>query len=191
MASLSTFELGVPKSFITTFLYLHYLLVSASQSLSGSDLNPPSGRNKAKVKEAKERKEESSFKRLIAAMEAVSEAITKHTKDFDHQVSRNEKLEHAKFLMQMFDRHKSLGDVTKAKEFLDQAETAFGMAIDQSAPTRMDEAEDAIVDNLLKHNSTGQLKETVEEENEDDEDSDEDEDNEGDDDSSLKAHGVT
>ena len=33
IALLSTFELGVPKSFITTFLSLHYLLVSAFQSL--------------------------------------------------------------------------------------------------------------------------------------------------------------
>jgi hypothetical protein len=39
IALLSTFELGVPKSFITTFLSLHYLLVSAFQSLIGYEPN--------------------------------------------------------------------------------------------------------------------------------------------------------
>ena len=39
IALLSTFELGVPKSFITTFLSLHYPLVSAFQSLIGYEPN--------------------------------------------------------------------------------------------------------------------------------------------------------
>ncbi len=39
MSLLSTFELGVLKSFITTLLSFHYPLVSASQSLSGYEPN--------------------------------------------------------------------------------------------------------------------------------------------------------
>ena len=39
IALLSTFELGVLKSFITTFLTLHYLSASAFQSLPGYEPN--------------------------------------------------------------------------------------------------------------------------------------------------------
>jgi hypothetical protein len=89
-------------------------------SIPGAHLPHPLGWNQSKAKEAKEHDDQHDMKELIAATKAVAAAITSRASNFDQHVAKNEKADHSKFLMQLSDRYKALGDEAKAAEYLDQ-----------------------------------------------------------------------
>jgi hypothetical protein len=121
------------------------------------------GLNKSKDKEAKEREDQHNLKELIVATNAVAAAITSCVANFEKHATKNEKSDHSKFLMQLSDRHKNLGDDEKAAEHLDQAAVVLSLSIATETPTENQQAEDAVVANLLSHKGSGALESVMEE----------------------------
>jgi hypothetical protein len=108
---------------------------------------------------AKERDDKHHMKHLIMSLNA----FTEEYKQRNINKSKNKKKEDAKFLMEMSDRHRALGDNEKALMYLEQSMTAFDMSFADPTPTEMEEAEDTVVDHLLKHNGDGGLGNVLEE----------------------------
>ena len=114
--------------------------------MQGSALSRPSGRNKAKAKEAKERNDKHHMKHLTMALNT----FTEEYKQRNRAKSNHSKKKDAQFLMELSDRYRLLGDNDKAMQFLEQSHNAFDMSFANPNPTEMEEAEEHIVDQLLK-----------------------------------------